>query len=430
MRFDYMHPADQLVLLMERIYKNGLTTTSGGNLSIKDPNGDIWITPSGIDKGSLTRQDIIQVKADGTLVGIHKPSVELPFHQHIYEIRPDIKAVLHAHPPALVSFSLVRQVPDTRLSPNSALVCGEIGVAGYEIPGSDVLGERIAEQFAAGHNIVMMWNHGVVVGAKDLFSAFMLFETFEFAAKLQIEAGRIGTPRALTQQQIDLSGAKQHPILDTFAPKCVSSEERGARQEMCRLIKRAYSQRLFGSTQGTFSQRLSDGSFIITPYNKDRAYIEPEDLVRIEKGRCEEGKLPSRSVLLHKTIYELHPEVNSVIIAHPQYIMAFMVTDVEFDSRTIPESYIMLRKAKKLPFGSSFTRILETAQAFSPSVPMLMIENDAVIVTGKSLINAFDCLEVAEFSARSIISATELGKLVAINDEEVKAIEKAFNLKN
>ena len=55
MKFEFMHPADQLVMFMERIYKNGLTTTSGGNLSIMDDNGDIWITPSGIDKGSLTR---------------------------------------------------------------------------------------------------------------------------------------------------------------------------------------------------------------------------------------------------------------------------------------------------------------------------------------------------------------------------------------
>lgn len=54
MKFELMHPADQLVMFMERIYQNGLTTTSGGNLSIMDDNGDIWITPSGIDKGSLT----------------------------------------------------------------------------------------------------------------------------------------------------------------------------------------------------------------------------------------------------------------------------------------------------------------------------------------------------------------------------------------
>ncbi|MFO7294947.1 MAG: class II aldolase/adducin family protein, partial [Clostridia bacterium] len=105
MKFELLHPADQIVMIMERIYRYGMTTTSGGNISILDDNGDIWITPSGIDKGSLHRNDIIRVKPDGTIDGIHKPSVELPFHEMIYQKRPDIKAIIHAHPPALVAFS-------------------------------------------------------------------------------------------------------------------------------------------------------------------------------------------------------------------------------------------------------------------------------------------------------------------------------------
>jgi L-fuculose-phosphate aldolase len=63
--FHLMHPADQLVTIMERIYQYGMTTTSGGNLSILDDNGDIWITPSGIDKGTLTRKDMIRVNPSG-----------------------------------------------------------------------------------------------------------------------------------------------------------------------------------------------------------------------------------------------------------------------------------------------------------------------------------------------------------------------------
>ena len=94
MNFDTLHPADQLVMLMDRIYSYGMTTTSGGNLSILDDNGDIWITPGGIDKGTLTRADIIQVKPDGTVIGIHKPSSEFPVHERIYRARPDIKGIL------------------------------------------------------------------------------------------------------------------------------------------------------------------------------------------------------------------------------------------------------------------------------------------------------------------------------------------------
>ena len=83
-----MHPADQITVVISRIYRSGLTTTSGGNISIKDENGDIWITPGGIDKGSLTPKDIICVKPDGTIIGPHKPSSEFPFHKAIYEMRP------------------------------------------------------------------------------------------------------------------------------------------------------------------------------------------------------------------------------------------------------------------------------------------------------------------------------------------------------
>ncbi|MDX9938927.1 MAG: class II aldolase/adducin family protein, partial [Sphaerochaetaceae bacterium] len=98
MDFSLLHPADQLVMIMDRIYRRGMTTTSGGNLSIRDEAGCVWITPAGIDKGSLTRQDIVCVLPDGTVKGAHKGSSELPFHLAIYEARPDLHAILHAHP--------------------------------------------------------------------------------------------------------------------------------------------------------------------------------------------------------------------------------------------------------------------------------------------------------------------------------------------
>jgi ribulose-5-phosphate 4-epimerase/fuculose-1-phosphate aldolase len=115
MNIQYIHPADQLVMFMQRIYDKGLTTMSGGNLSIMDNDGNIWITPAGVDKGTLTRRDIICVKPDGTVIGPHKPSSELPFHISVYKMRPDLHAVLHAHPPALVAFSIVRRLPDLDL---------------------------------------------------------------------------------------------------------------------------------------------------------------------------------------------------------------------------------------------------------------------------------------------------------------------------
>lgn len=428
MNFELLHPADQIVMIMERIYRYGMTTTSGGNISILDDNGDIWITPSGIDKGALRRNDIICVKPDGTIEGIHKPSVELPFHEMIYQKRPDIKAIIHAHPPALVAFSIVRQIPNTRLIPNAHLICGQVGIAEYGLPGSKDLGKKIAAQFEKGFKTVILENHGVVTGGKNLFEAFMAFETLDFCARLELKGRKLGTLRSLTDRHIEISKNKQDVILNEFIPKRFSSEERAARRDMCRLIHRAYDQQLFTSTQGTFSQRLSDGSFIITPYGLDRKYLEEEDLVRIENGWKEAGKRPSRSVLLHKAIYDRHPHINSVIIAHPPNIMAFAVTDAGFETKTIPESYIMLRNVPKLPFGCTFMQPEMTANEFSKEISVVLVENDCVIVTGSSLLNAFDKLEVAEYSAKAIIAAGDLGELVTMNDEQVAEIEEAFKL--
>lgn len=429
MKFELLHPADQIVMIMERIYGYGMTTTSGGNLSIKDENGDIWITPASVDKGSLTSRDVVQVKPDGTVIGKHRPSSELPFHQSTYRQRPDVKAVLHAHPPALVSFSIVRKFPDTKLIPDANFICGKIGMAEYGLPGSEDLGDKIAKVLKDGINTVLLENHGVVVVGEDLFKAFMSFETLDFCARLEIEARRIGVPVSLSSKYLEIAQKKQHVEMEEFTPESYSSDEREARKVMCQLIHRSYDQKLFTSTQGTFSSRLDGDNFIITPYKSDRKYLDVSEIVRIQDGKKEAGKTPSRSVLLHKYIYEKHPHINSIIIAHPHNIMAFAVTEEQFDSRTIPESYILLRHIQKLPFGSTFMQPAMVADMLIPSNPISLIENDCVIVTGSSLLNAFDRLEVAEYSAKALIASKSLGDVVIINDDRIDEIEIAFNLK-
>jgi L-fuculose-phosphate aldolase len=428
-QYELLHPAEQIMLTMERIYRYGMTTTSGGNLSIRDDNGDIWITPAGIDKGSLTRQDILCVKPDGEAIGRHRPSSEFPFHRLIYEARPDLKAVIHAHPPALVAYSIVRRAPDMRLLPYEGQICGEVGMAEYALPGSERLGRNIAAVFARGLNAVMLENHGVVTGGTDLFEAFKVFETLEFCGRMELKARRIGTPVPLTGEEFALAReAAESGGCGTFRPAGYSSEEKTVRREMCGLIRRSYDQRLFTSTQGTFSHRLEGGAFVITPSGRDRKYLEPGDLVRIEGGAAEEGKTPSRSWRLHERIYARNPHVNSIIIAHPPNIMAFAVTDAAFDSRTIPESYILLRKCPKLPFGAVFANPDETAAVFGRDTPIAIVRNNCVIATGTSLLDAFDRLEVAEYSARAVIDATGIGEIVHIDHQKIREIEQAFRL--
>jgi len=428
MNFDLLHPADQLVMFISRIYHYGMTTTSGGNLSILDDNGDIWITPGGIDKGTLTREDIVCVHPDGTMNGKHRPSIELPFHQSIYKRRPDIKAVLHAHPPSIVAFSIVRKLPELNLIPNTKLICGEICFSSYAIPGSHELGENIAHQFDQGFSTILLENHGVVLGSRNLFEAFKAFETLEFCAHLQINAQKLGKLKILSTEKIEISLQKNHALLDEFTPKSHSSEERNIRREMTGLIHRSYDQFLFTSTQGTYSARLLDGSVVITPFGKDRKYLTEEDLVLISDGKKEAGKFPSRSVNLHLEIYRKNPSINSILVAHPPNIMSFAVTDKPFDSRTIPESYVMLRDVQKIPYGANFMQKEFTANMISQKTPVLICENDCVIVVGNNLIDAFDRLEVAEFSANSIISSIGIGDIVPISDQEINKINEVFNL--
>jgi L-fuculose-phosphate aldolase len=429
MRFDLLHPADQLVMMMNRIYYRGMTTTSGGNLSIKDSEGGMWITPSGVDKGNLGRDDIMRVRPDGSFEGRHKPSSEYPFHLSVFRERPDFGAVLHAHSPGLVACSIVRCLPEVLLTPDIFQVCGEIAMAPYALPGSALLGRKIADEFGKGYSVVILENHGVVIGAPDIFQAFMIFETLETAARLQINARRLGTPRQLTiDQAMRETGSKapaDYPATDVFEH---SSEEKAARRDLVTFIHRSYQQSLFTSTQGTYSARLSGGGFVITPYGKDRMYLEAEDLVLIKDGKKEEGKEASRATRLHEEIYRQHPEIASILIAQPPNLMSFAVTEAVFDPRTIPESYILLRDTKKLPFGMTFLDSEGTARSLSAHTPALICENDCVIVTGKSLLNAFDRLEVAEFSARSIIESVGLGPIVHIGAQDIADIDAAFKL--
>lgn len=424
---DLIHPRDQIVEIMERIYGYGMTTTSGGNLSVRDETGDLWISPGGHDKGSLRAYDVVCAHPDGSSSGPHRPSSELPFHQAIYAARPDLRAIVHAHPPALVAFSLTGRVPDTRILPKARLICGDVGFAPYELPGSAALGERIAGVFAAGHDTVVLENHGIVCGGATLFEAFQRFETLDFCARLTIEARRVGTPHALSEEQLGLIKGNSH-LLPEFDPPPATSRERELRTEMVRLIGRAYDQMLFTSAEGTFSCRLDADSFLITPFGVDRKHIRRDDVVLVRGGERERGRIPSRSVLLHGQIYARHPALEAVLIAHPPSVMAFGVAHEQFNTRTIPESYVMLREIPLLEYGAQFTAPDRVASLMGPDTPVVIVENDCVIVTGGSLLEAFDRLEVAEFSARSVIAAGTIGPITSIDDARVDELDRAFGI--
>ncbi|MCG8481619.1 MAG: class II aldolase/adducin family protein [Spirochaetales bacterium] len=421
------HPRDLIVSMMRRVYRYGMTTTSGGNLSLLDEEGSMWLIPGGVDKGTLRRDDVVCVRRDGTVEGPHKPSSEYPFHRAIYRLRPDVRAIVHAHPPALVSFSAARIPVETRVTANAWLVCGDCPVVPYAPPGSEELGGKIAGQFAAGSAVVLLENHGTVTVGTDIFEAFMRFETLDFCARLQIEATRLGVLTVLDDREI-AEVHKKAPHLGTFELSDHGTAEKELRRTMAELTHRAYDQQLVTSTEGTFSTRVDGASFLITPYGFDRKLLEPADMVLVRDGKVQSHRPPSRSVRLHQAIYRAHPDIGAAIIAHPPSIMAFAVTGVPFDSRLIPESYIMLRDIPQLPYGVPFTQHDRIVSTLSPATPNIIIRNDSLIVTGSSLLEAFDRLEVAEFTAAAVLSARALGPVFSIGDDDIRDLERSFNL--
>jgi L-fuculose-phosphate aldolase len=421
-----MHPRDQIALVIERIYRRALTTTSGGNISMIDDNGDIWITPSAVDKGSLQPSDIICVKRDGTVIGKHKPSSEFPFHKAIYEVRPGLKAVIHAHPPALVSFSIIRKTPNTNIMLHARQVCGPIGYAEYKLPGSEALGESIASEFQKGINAVIMENHGTVVGGKNLSDAFQRFETLEFCARAIIYGNMVGKPQYLTDEDIDAFEMQVPPMLPQMEAVSYPSDEKEKRFEICKMVHRACRQGLMISTYGTISARWKGNDFLITPTDVPRWDLQPEDIVQIKDGKREPGKIPSRTTYLHQEIYRRHPNINSIILTQTPYLMAFATTGSQLNVRTIPESWIFLQDVHSLEFNSHNYGRNDIIDRISLQTPAVLIQNDCVLVAGNQLLQTFDRLEVAEFSAKSLVLSSSLGKVVPISNEQVEELRAAF----
>ena len=425
---ELIHPRDEIMRTMERIYRYRMTTTSGGNLSILDDDGSIWITPARLDKGNLRRDDIVRVLPDGTHEGPHRPSSEFPFHRAIYRKRPDLRGIVHAHPVALVAFSICRRVPDTNVLHQARKICGPVGFAPYALPGSAALGANIAETFATGVDCVILENHGVVIGGSELQQAFERFETLEFAAKTLVKAATLGEARPLTDEETRLGPPPGSP--PPFDPGPASSVEKDLRRQLCEFVRRAYQQRLMISTQGAFSARLDGDSFLITPHRVDRSRLQVDEIVLVREGAAERGKEPSGSARNHRAIYQAHPAIRSIVNAYPVNATAFGLTDAPLDSRTIPESYLFLKEVNRAPYGVQFGDGFGLAGLASPRNPILILANDGVQVWGTSVLDAFDRLEVLETTAEAMIGGLGLnrGSIHTMSEAAIAELREAFKI--
>jgi L-fuculose-phosphate aldolase len=325
-----------------------------------------------------------------------------------------------------VAFSICGQTPDTRLFHQAHSECGRLGFAPYALPGSAQLGSNIAHTFQACESVILE-NHGVVVGGQSLSHAFQRFEAFEFAAKTIIKGRQLGEIRYLTDQELDQAHSRA-VALESFSAPSATASEKELRSQLREFVRRGCRQRLLISTEGSFSARVGQDSFLITPTQQDRETLDIADFVLVDAGRREVGKKASRAVFAHQAIYRKHPNVQAIVFAHPVNATAFSVTDSTFDARTIPESYVFLRDVQRVPYGVQYQNDGSVADFVSAASPAAILDNDGVLVTGSSVLDAFDRLEVLESTSEAIINSGVLGKVAPMSDDVIDELRTAFNI--
>lgn len=196
------HFRKEIAYFMRRLYKRGLTTTSGGNISMKLSNGMVLITASQTDKGRMKAADVGMTDMHGrNLSTSQKLSMETGMHLAVYKARPDVCAIVHAHPPVATSFAVAHKSINTALMGESRAVLGDIAVAPYKLMGTPDLAQTVATHLGQA-NVVMLSNHGVLAAGKNLLQAFDRLEVTEACAKIQVYSQLIGQPQALSAEEV------------------------------------------------------------------------------------------------------------------------------------------------------------------------------------------------------------------------------------
>ena len=152
-------------------------------------------------------------------------------------------------------------------------------------------------------------------------------------------------------------------------------------------------------------------------------------MVRVSNGACSAAQQPSRAARLHAEIYARHPDVGAIINAQPAHASAFCMTEAPLSTHTIPESYVVLNNVPKLPF----LRIVEDAERIASEIspvsrPVVLIENEGAVVVGRTLLEAFDRLEVLEATSEALLRARPLGAIVPMPKAAIDELRQAFKI--
>jgi L-fuculose-phosphate aldolase len=192
----------QLCEIGNKIWQKGFCAGNEGNHSYRINDKRILCTPTGISKGFLKPDDICVVDIDGKQVeGKRKRTSEFLMHAAIYKLRPDVKAVIHSHPPHATAFAVAGVELPTHIHPEAEVFLGPVHTAKYVTPGDTRLGETIAP-YVKNSNTVLMGNHGVVCFHADLEQCYYQLEIVDAYARILLLTKGLGSVKTLSEQEM------------------------------------------------------------------------------------------------------------------------------------------------------------------------------------------------------------------------------------
>jgi len=194
-----------MALCCRQLAARGLIAGRDGNLSVRIGPDRVLVTPSGFIKSLVTAADMVEVDSSGRALRrtSRKPTSELELHLRILRHRPDVQAVVHAHPPAATGFAVAGETIPGNLLPELIFVVGPVALVPYGMSGTPALGDQVVP-YLEEHDALLLANHGAVTMGRTLDEAWIRMESLEHGARIILAARQVGEPRALSLDAIRL----------------------------------------------------------------------------------------------------------------------------------------------------------------------------------------------------------------------------------
>jgi L-fuculose-phosphate aldolase len=212
------HEARQEIVRIGRLmWERGYVAATDGNLSVRLGSDRLLVTPSGLSKGFLSEGDLVVIRPDGEPLGGYqgrggRPSSEILMHLEVYRQRPDVGAVVHAHPPLATAFSIAGVSLARCVIPEVIVTLGGIPTAEYATPGTGEVAESI-RQAIRDYDAVVLAHHGALTVGATLWEAYMRLEKVEHTAQITLAAQQLGQVRTLSPEAVEKLAAKRRELL-------------------------------------------------------------------------------------------------------------------------------------------------------------------------------------------------------------------------